>query len=116
MPLASLFGSHPCERHGLPECVLARADVQDGKTEFYRHLQGQDGNVTPILAAHAVSSLPSSTFGSLLPKAKTVTAAEAAAAFGYVSSPSLAKQINRRAVNWSLEAPKIRQECLSKMR
>ena len=36
--------------------------------EFYRHLQGQDGNVTPILAAHAVSSLPSSTFGSLLPK------------------------------------------------
>lgn len=36
MPLASLFGSHPCERHGLPECVLARADVQDGKTVSWR--------------------------------------------------------------------------------
>ena len=108
--------------------------------------------MTPILAAHAVNSLPLSTFGPLLPKvgtfsdhliifesnflalkgpfllkgpfhlnvvekkrrkifqvpffwktkrktckAKTVTGAEAAAAFGYVSSPSLAKQINRRA-------------------
>eukprot|EP00438_Fugacium_kawagutii_P019640 Skav232813 [mRNA] locus=scaffold614:550095:551297:- [translate_table: standard] len=117
MPLASLFGSHPCERHGLPECVLAHTDALEGKTdsrtknqqkfgrvrsshfslqEFYRQLQGVEGNVTSLLASHAVS-FPSTSFGSVFPKdaAQAVTTAEAAAAFGYVSSPSLAKQINR---------------------
>lgn len=103
MPLASLFGSYPCERHGLPECVLPHTDVLEGKTDFYRQLQGQEGNVTSILAAHSVTSFPSSSFGSLLPKASTVTAAESAAAFGYVASPTLAKQINRlmRAQSWN---------------
>ena len=36
--------------------------------DFYRQLQGQEGNVTSILAAHSVTSFPSSSFGSLLPK------------------------------------------------
>ena len=36
--------------------------------DFYRQLQGREGNVTSILAAHSVTSFPSSSFGSLLPK------------------------------------------------
>ncbi|CAK9107599.1 unnamed protein product [Durusdinium trenchii] len=102
MPSASSFRCHPCARHGLPECVLERADMLEGKTEFTRQLHGQTDNVTPILAAHGVK-LPTADFASSLPKAKDVTPAEAAAAFGYVSSPSLAKQINRlmRAQSWS---------------
>ena len=47
MPLASLFGSHPCERHGLPECVLARADVQDGKTVSWQKVF-----IIPVLKNH----------------------------------------------------------------
>lgn len=41
MPLASLFGSHPCERHGLPECVLPHTDVLEGKTASWTWMSSE---------------------------------------------------------------------------
>lgn len=68
--------------------------------EFYRQLHQVTGcDLAATLAAHGVRSLPSV---GPLPKA-SVSAAEAAAAFGYVASATLAKQLNRlmRAQSWA---------------